>query len=108
MTAGEQRPQGWLDSAENQLPEDHAGEGAVGGEGSPCQAGPVSSWLSDPAEGFTLTLSGQLVQFNPLGTFLYCSGSVAPRCLSCCLLGRLLASLPGVGVAWASRSPESL
>lgn len=64
--------------------------------------------LIDPAEGFTLTLSGQLVQFNPLGTFLYCSGSVAPRCLSCCLLGRLLASLPGVGVAWASRSPESL
>lgn len=57
MTADEQRTKGWLGSAGNQLLEDHAGESLVGGEGSPCQAGPVSSWLSDPAEGFTLTLS---------------------------------------------------
>lgn len=46
-----------MDSVKNQLPEDHADEDLVGGEGSPCQAGPVSSWLPDPVEGFTLTPS---------------------------------------------------
>lgn len=95
---------GW--TPQSQLPEDHAGEGAVGGEGSPCPSGLVSSWLADPAVGVTLTLSVDPRAAGDLPD-LYFSGTVAPRCrgaaswvgsLPCCLewdcQGRRLPRVP--------------